>query len=61
MLDAFTEHWEQHADCERLHMERFQPKLGLGEAGEGEGGEIKFLKSSCEAEVRREDPDPRGR
>ncbi|HEY8763943.1 MAG TPA: ferredoxin reductase [Solirubrobacteraceae bacterium] len=50
MLDAFAEHWEQHGDCDRLHMERFQPKLGLGEGGEGEGGSITFLKSRCEAE-----------
>jgi len=48
MLDAFCEHWEQHGDCKRLHMERFQPKLGLG--GEGEGGAIKFLASDCETE-----------
>jgi ferredoxin len=47
MLDAFIEHWDEHADCERLHMERFQPRLGLG--GEGEGGEIKFCMSDCEA------------
>ena len=50
MLDAFTEHCEQHGDCDRLHMERFQPKLGLGEGGEGEGGTIKFCKSDCETE-----------
>jgi stearoyl-CoA 9-desaturase NADPH oxidoreductase len=50
MLDAFTEHFEQEADCERLHMERFQPKLGLGENGAGEGGTIKFLMSECETE-----------
>jgi stearoyl-CoA 9-desaturase NADPH oxidoreductase len=50
MLDAFTEHWEKEGDCERLCMERFQPKLGLGESGEGEGGPIKFLKSECETE-----------
>ena len=49
MLDAFTEHVEQHADCDRLHMERFQPKLGLGENGAGEGGAIRFLASDCEA------------
>jgi len=45
MLDVFTEHWEEHGNTQRLHMERFQPRLGLGEAGEGEGGTIKFLKS----------------
>ncbi|MDQ6606333.1 MAG: ferredoxin reductase [Actinomycetota bacterium] len=50
MLDAFTEHWDQHGDCDRLHMERFQPKLGIGDAGEGEGGAIKFLKSDCATE-----------
>jgi ferredoxin-NADP reductase/ferredoxin len=50
MLDTFSEHWDEHGDCERLHMERFQPKLGLGESGEGEGGPIKFCKSDCEAE-----------
>ena len=48
MLDAFTEHFEREADCDRLHMERFQPKLGL--TGEGEGGTIKFCMSECEAE-----------
>jgi len=50
MLDAFSCHWEEHGDCDRLHMERFQPKLGLGDAGEGEGGPIKFLQSDCETE-----------
>jgi ferredoxin len=50
MLDAFSEHWEQAADCENLHMERFQPKLGLGKGEDGEGGAIKFLKSDCQAE-----------
>ncbi len=50
MLDAFFEYFEHDADCDRLHMERFQPKLGLRQAGEGEGGEIKFVKSDCPAE-----------
>ena len=50
MLDAFGEHWEREADRGRLHMERFQPKLGLGAAGEGQGGTIRFLTSDCEAE-----------
>ena len=31
-------------------MERFQPKLGLGEGEEGEGGPIKFCKSDCGTE-----------
>ena len=50
MLDAFSEHVDRHGDCDCLHMERFQPKLGLGENGAGEGGPIKFLASDCEAE-----------
>jgi stearoyl-CoA 9-desaturase NADPH oxidoreductase len=50
MLDAFSEHWDRAGDCERLHLERFQPKLGLGQNGEGEGGPIKFLQSACETE-----------
>jgi ferredoxin-NADP reductase len=49
MLDAMEEHWEQHHDCDHLHMERFQPKIG-GNAEEGEGGTIKFLESDCETE-----------
>ena len=61
MLDAFTEHFEREADGARLHMERFQPKLGLGEHGAGEGGPIKFLASGLRGGVRRQDPDPRGR
>jgi ferredoxin len=50
MLEAFSDHWDEHGECDRLHMERFQPKLGLGEGEEGEGGPIKFCKSDCETE-----------
>jgi stearoyl-CoA 9-desaturase NADPH oxidoreductase len=50
MLDAFDEHYEHAGLADRLHMERFQPKLGLGDAEEGEGGTIRFLKSDAEAE-----------
>ena len=56
MLDAFSEHFDREADSERLHMERFQPKLGLGEHGAGEGGPIKFLISECDAESDGETP-----
>jgi stearoyl-CoA 9-desaturase NADPH oxidoreductase len=48
LLDALIEHWEAHGDPQRLFMERFQPKLGGGE--EGEGGTITFLASDTEAE-----------
>jgi ferredoxin-NADP reductase len=48
MLDAMVQHWEAEGDPDRLHMERFQPKLAAGETGEG--GTIQFLKSDTEAE-----------
>jgi ferredoxin-NADP reductase len=54
MLDAVEEHMDQHDCCDQLHMERFQPKLGTGETGEG--GTIKFLKSDCEVECDGETP-----
>jgi ferredoxin-NADP reductase len=49
MLDAMEEYWDAHADCDRLHMERFQPKLGF-DGEEGEGGTIAFLESDCKTE-----------
>jgi stearoyl-CoA 9-desaturase NADPH oxidoreductase len=48
MLEALEQHWDAHGDCERLHMERFQPKIGGGE--EGEGGTIAFKVSDGETE-----------
>lgn len=49
MLDAFEEHYEKHGVRERMHMERFQPKIE-GNVEPGEGGTIKFLESDCEVE-----------
>jgi ferredoxin-NADP reductase len=49
MLDALVEHWENNGDPDRLHFERFQPKIG-GDAGAGEGGEVCFLKSDKKVE-----------
>ena len=49
MLDAFEEHYEKNGCLERLHMERFQPKIE-GNVEPGKGGPIKFLKSDAEAE-----------
>jgi ferredoxin-NADP reductase len=48
LLDAMLERWERDGDGDRLHMERFQPKLGLAE--EGEGGTIVFARSEKEVE-----------
>lgn len=49
MLDAMDDHWQEHADCERMHMERFQPKLSATEGAQGDGGTITFLSSKGEA------------
>lgn len=50
MLDAFGEHFEQAGLDEHLHMERFQPRLGLGDGDQGEGGTIRFITSDVETE-----------
>ncbi len=50
MLDAMTEHWERGGDCDRLHMERFQPSDTVGDGERGDGGGIRFLDSDIEAE-----------
>ena len=44
LLDAMIERWEADGDPDKLHFERFQPKIG-GNAGKGEGGQIEFLDS----------------
>jgi stearoyl-CoA 9-desaturase NADPH oxidoreductase len=49
MLDALTEHWEGEGLLGRLHMERFQPKIGGGEAGAG--GKISFFRSGREVDA----------
>jgi stearoyl-CoA 9-desaturase NADPH oxidoreductase len=49
LLDALDDYWDEHGDCDCLHMERFQPIIGGDDAEQGEGGTIKFLKSDCEA------------
>ncbi|MBV8966835.1 MAG: iron-sulfur cluster-binding domain-containing protein, partial [Mycobacteriaceae bacterium] len=49
LLDALIEHWQDNGDPDRLHFERFQPKIG-GNAGEGEGGEVVFLESDTTVE-----------
>ncbi len=44
MLDALLDHWENNGQRDRLHFERFQPKIG-GDANAGEGGNVCFLDS----------------
>ena len=50
MLDAFEEFYEQNGLIDRVHMERFQPKIDGSMAEPGEGGTIKFVESDAEAE-----------
>ncbi|MCX5043581.1 ferredoxin reductase [Aldersonia sp. NBC_00410] len=47
MLDDIVAHWEAHGDADKLHLERFQPIIGGGDA-EGEGGTVSFLDSEEE-------------
>ena len=49
MLDAFVDHYERAGAPERVHVERFQPRLGLRDGEEGAGGAIRFLRSRREA------------
>jgi len=49
LLDALIEHWDNGGDPDRLHFERFQPKIG-GDAGAGEGGQVTFLESETAVE-----------
>ena len=49
MIDALEEHFEAEGVLERLHLERFQPKIEGGETGEG--GTIIFARSDCEVEA----------
>ena len=61
MLDAFTEHFERESDCDRLHMERFQPKLGPGGERRRRGRCDQVPGLRVRGRVRRQDADPRRR
>jgi stearoyl-CoA 9-desaturase NADPH oxidoreductase len=56
MLDAFNTYFDEHGAGERLHIERFQPRLAIGDAAEGTGGTIRFCKSDREASSDGSDP-----
>ncbi len=49
MLDAMSGHWGREGDPQLLSMERFQPVIG-GDAGEGSGGNVRFVRSGVDAE-----------
>ena len=55
LLDALIERWESDGDPDRLHFERFQPKIG-GSAEAGEGGTVTFLDSDATAECAGDTP-----
>ena len=55
LLDELIEHWKCNGDPDRLHYERFQPKIG-GNAGAGEGGTVTFLDSDATAECGGDTP-----
>lgn len=44
LLDGLIEFWQRRGDPERLHYERFQPKIG-GNPGAGRGGKVTFTES----------------
>jgi ferredoxin-NADP reductase len=51
MLAAITEHFKRElGDCDRLHVEHFQPYLGDEEGQSGDGGTIRFCASNVTAE-----------
>jgi ferredoxin-NADP reductase len=50
MLAAMAAHWKQVVgNCDRLHVEHFQPYLGAEEGQPGAGGTIRFLLSGVTA------------
>jgi ferredoxin len=50
MLEAMSSHWSAEGVRERLRMEHFQPYVGGGGEGLGEGGKVRFRVTDFEAE-----------
>ncbi|KDF02365.1 stearoyl-CoA 9-desaturase [Mycolicibacterium aromaticivorans JS19b1 = JCM 16368] len=44
LLDGLIDFWQRNGDPDRLHYERFQPKIG-GNPGDGKGGKVSFTDS----------------
>ena len=55
LIDAMLAYWAEHADPARLHIERFQPIIGRGDAEVGSGGTVHFrvtdFRATCESGV----------
>ena len=61
MLDDFSGLYDREGVEERLHMERFQPKLGLGDGEEGDGRDDQVPQVRLRGRIRRQPADPRRR
>ncbi|MBY6414889.1 ferredoxin reductase [Rhodococcus sp. BP-252] len=48
-LEDLRSYWKEQGDPDRFHHESFQPVIG-GDAGDGEGGTVRFLNSDKEVE-----------
>ncbi|MDQ6810998.1 MAG: ferredoxin reductase [Actinomycetota bacterium] len=55
MIDALVAHWKREGDSALLHIERFQPIIGRGDAHLGTGGTVHFrvtdVRATCEVGV----------
>jgi ferredoxin-NADP reductase len=49
LIDAFQEHWEAAGLADQLHVERFQPVIGTGDADVGTGGTVRFRVTDVDA------------
>ncbi len=58
MIDALEDHWEAEGDPRRLHMERFQPIIGTGDAEVGSGGTRQLPRHRRRGDLRRRRLDP---
>jgi ferredoxin-NADP reductase len=56
LLDAMGEHWRSRGEEQRLHIERFQPDVHVGDGERGAGGEIRFCSSGVAASSDGEQP-----
>ncbi|MDX6400025.1 MAG: stearoyl-CoA 9-desaturase oxidoreductase, partial [Gaiellaceae bacterium] len=50
LLDTMFDHWEREGESDRIHMERFQPIIGTGDADVGSGGTVRFRVTEVDAE-----------
>ncbi len=56
LIQAISEHFERDGDPARLHVEHFQPDIGMGDGERGLGGTIHFCSSDIRASSDGEQP-----